>query len=230
LKSSLRKSPIAADGDDYLRKGADDDRFVDYPGPVQSIVTSAANNDSGLFEPGNLERFLPFEGAGAECTLRLDIPTNYPAFDYSTISDVILHIRYTARQGVERTKVTAALGEVFKQANQSGLALLFVLRHDFPTEWSAFVNGADFTVTLRQDHFPYMVQSAKQVTVDALTLYAAADGKVVTVTPQNVGPALPVTFSGAGWTTKLSLPIDGTVMKPDPSQVVFLILRYHLGP
>jgi hypothetical protein len=228
LKSSLRKSAIAGNG--YLRQGVEDDRFVDYMGAVQSIVTSAANNDSGLFET-NLrdERFLPFEGAGAESTWKLDLPTNYPAFDYSTISDVILHIRYTARPGVEPTKVTAALDDVFKQANQSGLALLFVLRHDFPTEWSAFVNGADFAVTLRQDHFPYMVQSAKQVTVGTLTLYAAADGKVVSVIP-NVGLTLPATFSSAGWTTKLSLPIDGTVMKRDSSQLVFLVLRYHLGP
>ncbi len=76
LKSSLRKSPIA--GDDYVRQGSEDDRFVDYISAVQSIVTSTGQNDSGMFET-NLrdERFLPFEGAGAESTWKLDLP----AFD-----------------------------------------------------------------------------------------------------------------------------------------------------
>ena len=65
LKSSLRKSPLPKDGE-YTRQGSEDDRFVDYIGAVQSIVTSSGQNDSGMFET-NLrdERFLPFEGAGA---------------------------------------------------------------------------------------------------------------------------------------------------------------------
>ena len=91
---------------EYARQGSEDDRFVDYIGTVQSVVSSTAQNDSGMFET-NLrdERFLPFEGAGAESTWKLDLPKDYRAFDYDTISDVILHIRYTARQGPEPTKV-----------------------------------------------------------------------------------------------------------------------------
>jgi hypothetical protein len=42
-------------------------------------------------------RFLPFEGAGAVSTWTLSLPPQLRAFDYMTISDVILHIRYTAR-------------------------------------------------------------------------------------------------------------------------------------
>lgn len=96
----MRKSPIA--GADCARQGSEDDHFVDYIGAVQSIVTSSGQNDSGLFET-NLrdERFLPFEGAGAESTWKLDLPPDYRAFDYQTISDVVLHIRYTARSAVE---------------------------------------------------------------------------------------------------------------------------------
>jgi hypothetical protein len=58
--------------------GAGGHRFVDYTGSVQSIVTSGASNDSGLFET-NLrdERFLPFEGAGAVSTWQLDLPKDY---------------------------------------------------------------------------------------------------------------------------------------------------------
>ena len=100
------------------------------------------------------ERFLPFEGAGAESAWKLDLPKDYRTFDYNTISDVILHIRYTARQGVNPTSVKAALDGLFQEANQSNLALLFSLRHDFPSEWSAFVNGGnDFSATIRKDYF-----------------------------------------------------------------------------
>jgi len=77
-------------------------------------------NDSGLFET-NLrdDCFLPLVGAGAEGTWKLDLPKpkDYPTFDYATISDVILHVRYTSRQGVEPNKVGAALGSLLKDAN-----------------------------------------------------------------------------------------------------------------
>jgi Tc toxin complex TcA C-terminal TcB-binding domain len=180
LKSSLRKSALSKDGE-YARQGSEDDRFVDYAGAVQSIVTSGSSNDSGLFET-NLrdERFLPFEGAGAESTWKLDLPDPklYPTFDYATISDVILHIRYTARQGVLINNVTTALEALFQEASQSNLALLFSLRHDFPTEWSAFVNGKGndkFAATIRKDYFPYFTQGKKKITITGLQLYDAND-------------------------------------------------------
>lgn len=176
LKSRLRKSPLPKDGE-YKWQGTEDDRFTDYVGAIQSIVTSTGQNDSGMFET-NLrdERFLPFEGAGAESTWKLDLPKDYRAFDYDTISDVILHIRYTARQGVEPGKVTAALGDLFQQANQAGLALLFSLRHDFATEWSAFVNSKDqsFTATIRKDYFPYFAQG-KMIAINRLEVFDGAN-------------------------------------------------------
>src|SRR4029077_1238554 len=77
LGSTIRKSPELKDGE-YARQGAGDDRFVDYAGATTSIVTSTGSNDTGLFET-NLrdERFLPFEGAGAESTWKLDLPASY---------------------------------------------------------------------------------------------------------------------------------------------------------
>ena len=61
------------------------------------------------------------------------------------------------------TSVKAALDDLFQEANQSNLALLFSLRHDFPTEWSAFVNGGnDFSATIRKDYFPYFTQGKQR--------------------------------------------------------------------
>ncbi len=173
LRSEIRKSPILKDGE-YLRQGTDDDRFVDYAGAIQSIVTSDADDDSGLFEP-RLEddRFLPFEGAGAVSTWKIDLPIDYPAFDYGTISDVILRVRYTARQGVDPTKVKNALDDLFQQANDAGpnLSLLFNLQQDFPAEWAAFTGGGgDFQATIRRNQLPYFTQG-KAVTITEIELY-----------------------------------------------------------
>ena len=215
----------------YARQGSEDDRFVDYAGAVQSIVTSGGSNDSGMFET-NLrdERFLPFEGAGAESTWKLELPKDYPAFDYTTISDVILHIRYTARQGVDPTKVSAALDDLFQQANQSNLALLFSLRHDFPTEWSAFVNGTgNFTATIRKDYFPYFTQGeGKTITIVGLDLY----GKDVTK-HHVVGDPVAATngLSGQAQFTLTAGPDSAgptQVLTRTASAQVFLIIRYSL--
>ena len=50
------------------------------------------------------------------------------------------------------------------------------MRHDFPTEWSAFVNdanAADFKATVRKDYFPYFTQGKNTtITITGLDLYA----------------------------------------------------------
>jgi Tc toxin complex TcA C-terminal TcB-binding domain len=223
LKSTLRKSPVA--GDDYARQGSDDDRFVDYVAG-QSVVTSTASNDSGLFET-NLrdERFLPFEGAGAEGTWKLELPQDYRAFDYATISDVILHIRYTARRGVDPSKVKAALAHLFEPASQSILSLLFNLRHDFSTEWAAFLNGADFASRIRKDHFPYFTQE-KEITIRGIDVYGPNDSKHHSVGDEaawNVATTELATNQGF---TVTAGPTE--VLTRTASAEVFLIIRYSI--
>jgi hypothetical protein len=130
--------------------------------------------DTNLHE----DRFLPYEGAGAVGSWQISLPTAYPTFDHSTISDVILHVRYTARAGVQLDKVTSALDNLFAEASASGanLALLFSVPHDFPTEWSAFVNGnQDLSIIVGRDYFPYFV-TGKQLTLQKFELYGR-DGK-----------------------------------------------------
>ncbi len=73
----------------------DDDRFRTNHTPVTSIATSSAQNDSGTFEFNfRDERYLPFELAGAISEWQLELSTDEELrpFDYSTISDVILHL------------------------------------------------------------------------------------------------------------------------------------------
>jgi hypothetical protein len=223
LRSSLRKSSALVDGE-YARQGVEDNRFVDYIGTIQSIVTSSASSDTGMFET-NLrdERFLPFEGAGAESTWKLELPNDYRAFDYATISDVILHIRYTARKGVEAAEVKATLDELFQQASQSNLAILFSLRHDFPTEWSAFVNSTnDFTVRIRRDHFPYFSQG-ETITVSGFELY----GQNVSQPRKLDRPTTTIDVTGAQEFTFTAAPAHG--LTRTMAAEAFLIMHYSLN-
>ena len=180
LKSSLRKSSLLSD-DVYGRSTEGDDiRFIDYFGTIQSIVTSNAQNDSGMFET-NLreERFLPFEGAGAISTWKLDLPSEFRQFDYDTISDVIIHLRYTARQG------GALLGnkaiEEFKNAiaSANSFVRLFSLKQDFPSEWHRFTSGTedDFKAIVKKDYFPYFTQS-KEMKLDKVELYSLKENEL----------------------------------------------------
>ena len=231
--STVRTSPLLANGT-YARDTTQaDDRFADYFGASDVIVTSGGTNDGGMFET-NLrdERFLPFEGAGAISTWNLSLPSQLRSFDYTTISDVILHIRYTARQAGDplAAQATKELTGMLDTAGQSSQALLFCLRYDFPTQWSAFVNGTgDFTVALDKQFFPYAVQSARKLTIDGLTLYAESAGTVASVSPAADLAELSAGLSGSNEQALIDLPADSIVLTRDLSQQVFLMLQYHFG-
>ncbi len=163
LKSSIRVSSLA--GTQYERAPAgDDNRFRDFTGAIQSIVTSSAQNDSGLFEL-NLrdERYLPFEGAGAISTWRFELPNDVPQFDFESISDVILHLRYTAREaGHLKSDAVTYLKESILQ-DPATLLQLFCLNYDFAAPWQVFTTAADdagriLTLNVTQDQFPYWVK------------------------------------------------------------------------
>jgi Tc toxin complex TcA C-terminal TcB-binding domain len=238
LRSSIRKSPLLKD-DTYARTDDDDDRFTDYFGSVQSVVTSGGSIDSGMFDT-NLrdERFLPFEGAGAVSAWQLELPSDFRAFDYMTISDVILHIRYTAREGGELLGATARseMRDALKKANYAALSwsLLLSLRHDFPTEWSAFAKGeADLALRIRKDYFPYMVQS-ETLAIDRLELYAPSDAKPTAETTVikraiDVPAGLVDELNGSNGYADVALAEDDKVLRRDATAQVFLIIRYSLS-
>ena len=139
LKNSIRINTTNGDNG-YPRNTddqglpADDERFIENNIPVKAIAASTAQNDSGVFELNfRDERYLPFEGAGAisEWSLELfnDPPANNPdpanpdfgrplrQFDYSTITDVVLHVKYTAREdaGLFKNSAVSHLREYFDE-------------------------------------------------------------------------------------------------------------------
>ena len=110
--------------------------------PITAIAVSTGQNDSGLFELNfRDERYLPFEGAGVISKWRLELPADFRQFDYQTITDVIVQLRYTAINGGDKLaaiaakSVQSAIKSVENLSRDEGLFAAFDLRHEFPDEW-----------------------------------------------------------------------------------------------
>lgn len=141
-----------------------DPRFADNVVSIQSIVTSSAQNDSGAFELSfRDERYLPFEYAGAISQWRIELPVDTNRFDFSTISDVILHLKYTARDGGGTLKNAARAAVVATPPGELRVRL-FSAKHEFSTEWYRFLHPGDsetgqtLHLLLGQDRFPFLTQ------------------------------------------------------------------------
>lgn len=208
-----------------------DDRFKDIlPGSgdfalsseMTAIVTSGGQADSGLFET-NLrdERYLPFEGAGVVSTWRLDVPQETNRFDPATITDVVLHLRYTARKGQPELR-DAAWQDVFGStygssvpprgpcedtaANAMPPLRLLSVRHQFPDAWHrlfAAVPGqgeALLDLKLAPEHFPFQPEGLKLRITKLRFLWIPTQGETavglvarLSHLPDSGGPEQPVT-------------------------------------
>jgi len=194
---------------------ADDMRFVENNIPVKAIAASSGQNDSGVFELSfRDERYLPFEGAGAtsEWSLELfsDLPANNPdpanpdfgrplrQFDYATISDAVLHIKYTAREdaGLFKNGAITHLREYLSGDGATPSLRVLDLRREFPTQWSRFLNptnpanGNVFELKVSSDLFP-LRDAGKTLKVNAIHLFARctnAGNYGVTLTPPLPAP------------------------------------------
>jgi hypothetical protein len=168
--------------DKYGEVAGNDDRFVYNVGAIQSIATSHGQSDSGMFELDfRDDRYLPFEGTGAISTWQLEMPAAFKQFDYSAISDVVIHLQYTARDGGSGFKKTVEealqelLNEELLSANETGLFKAFDIQRDFPAEWQSLkqTNGASFT--LSEQRLPVFVQGHAP-SIDGTTWLARVKG------------------------------------------------------
>jgi hypothetical protein len=136
LGNRIRKNTGISGG--YAYTGLEDTRFQHNAGAIQSVATSTGQGDSGMFGLNfRDDRFLPFEGAGVISEWRLELPKEFRHFDYHTISDVVFHIKYTARD-----MLSAA--------------------HDFSNGWYRFLHpgedqvGQNMTLDISAEKFPYL--------------------------------------------------------------------------
>jgi hypothetical protein len=131
--------------------------------PARRIATSSGQNDAGVFQLDfRDERNLPFEWIdldASETRWELELPAVLRPFDYATISDVVLHIQYTARY--DESARDAAAGQVIHAlTSEPWLQELISIRHDFPTESRQLREGgvAQRDVALDDRLFPYFVR------------------------------------------------------------------------
>jgi peptidoglycan hydrolase-like protein with peptidoglycan-binding domain len=207
----------------YKSTGASDPRFRGDSGGVEMVVTSNAQNDSGLFEL-NLrdERYLPFEGSGAISSWLLKLTAPFEPFDYESISDIILHMRYTSRDGGDNfrsaviTEVKADLNKIALAESRQGLYRAFSMRHDFPTNWQKFLfppAGTDQVMVFdtAPTRFPFFTRGM-QLTATSVELIAKL---------KNAG----------AYTAQLTLP-GGTTLAPNPSLTADNVFgtMHHWGP
>ncbi|HSO00747.1 MAG TPA: neuraminidase-like domain-containing protein, partial [Candidatus Nanopelagicales bacterium] len=145
--------------------------------PVRSVATSHGQADSGMFEVNfRDERYLPFEGAGAISTWRLELPLEDQAFDVESLSDVVMHLRYTARYGGDTLKEAArtARNAWLEAAASEPLARMFSLRQEFAAPWQAFVESsgtATLALELGAERFPFQLRG-RDIQIHRVELYA----------------------------------------------------------
>ena len=221
LKNSLRMK--TGDGDNGYPRNADDDgmpvddeRFVESNVPVKAVAASGGQNDSGLFELSfRDERYLPFEGAGviSDWALELfsDLPSNNPdpanpdfgeplrQFDYGSIADAVVHIRYTAREdaGSFKNGAITHLRDYLSADGTTPSYLALDLRREFATEWSQFLNpvnaaaGNVFDLGMSSRLFP-LRDARRDLKINSIMLLARCTDPgsyTATLTPPLAGPA-----------------------------------------
>ncbi len=202
VQNSVRRTTTGAP---YERNVNGDSRFTDSLGTIQSIATSTGQNDSGLFELNfRDERYLPFEGAGAISQWRIELPKLSNQFDFNTIADVVLHLKYTARDGGETLR-TAAQQTL---ASASGdLVRLFSMKHEFPTEWQRFLHPPEtqpdqsVPLMLTPNHFPFQLPG-KMITINEVELFLKVSKPDAYTTP------LKLSFAPTGQVQEVSLVKD----------------------
>ena len=223
VKSTIRTQNMLDSG--YPPQGTDDPRFLDILSGIQTVATSSGQSDPGLFE-SNLrdERFLPFEGMGANSTWRIELPADFRPFDYESITDLILHLRYTARDGGDDLKsgaianLKSGLNSIKRMSQAQGLARMFSLKSDFPSEWYRLTNPPSATadgtaeLILALNRFPYLFSSSEiTLTITGIDVYAVPDPSVQDPTfPDFLSVSVPGDSTPLDWSNPTAIgPVPG---------------------
>ena len=119
---------------------------------------------------------------GAISRWQLEMPDEFRQFDYDSISDVILHINYTAREGGGALRGAVSdhlrdgINALVTGDNSPGLHQPFSARHEFPTELHRFLHPAaesgrqTLALDLTQNRFPYVFRG-RSILVDQVHVF-----------------------------------------------------------
>ncbi len=233
----------ATGGGAYPESPGNDPRFVYEATAIQSVATSSGENDSGLFELNfHDERYLPFEYAGAISSWRLELPQGFPQFDHDAIADIVLNLRYTARDGgsamrkTVETGLRSALNAMLVDASRTGLYAAFDIRRQFPDVWYQLTQNGSAQLTLTNELLPYFIKNHGP-SIDAVSWVArlAGDPASTAATLDGTGFVLnsSSTFGGrcAGSSAGITLgtPFALAAINHAALQELSLVIHYTLG-
>jgi hypothetical protein len=171
----------------YYSDEATTQRYMGTP----SVSLSKAIQDSGLFELNySDDRYLPFEGAGAISSWTISLPgafegdpdpdsvesTLLRAFDYTTITDVVFEVSYTAHDStILKSKVKDALeslkgfiGDAIWSSDK--YVRTFSLKRDFPNVYHAILKNRTVDLKLEKKHFPYFIRDVSDLAASMVEL------------------------------------------------------------
>jgi hypothetical protein len=148
LKSKIRTVPLLPGPEaccchNELKQHCEHDPYlVTRYDSQEAIAISTGLDDDGLFELNfRDERYLPFEFSGAISKWRIELPQENNQFDFDSLSDFIIHLNYTAREGGPALRLRAA--EAAQERVLGAGMRYFDIRHEFPDSWPAFDPKAD---------------------------------------------------------------------------------------
>jgi hypothetical protein len=150
-----------------------------------TIATSTAQNDAGVFQLNfRDDRYMPFEGAGAISSWKLQLPKNFRQFDYDTINDVIIHISYVSEYD-ELFRVTVEEGNDLTQGTllnilkTDSLSRTFSFRQEFSNDFHRLTEqpvNQPVIIKIQDKHFPLFMKGRNlQVSSAKLILVTPAD-------------------------------------------------------
>jgi|GEM_PF-2233955 len=183
----------------------------------ESIATSNAQNDSGIFELNfKDERYMPFEGKGAISSWRLEFPDIIRQFNFSTIADVVIHMQYTAKDG-GATLATLSKAAFINNINtlnlpyREGFYYAINLKHDMPDQWHLLKKNGTVNITIAKNRLPYFAQALNPV-IDITTTSSSAS-RVMVLAESNTLPG--ATFKVATATANFNQMVNTNYFKAD---------------
>lgn len=147
---------------------------------TEAFATSDGLDDDGLFELNfRDERYLPFEFSGAVSRWRIELPPANNEFDFDSLSDFIIKLNYTSREGGEELRRKAS--ECAQKHLPGNGVRYFDIRHEFQDTWGVFqrpacdLNGhRDFDIRLSRNMFPFLT-GCRNVVVKRIHLFIEKD-------------------------------------------------------
>ena len=222
--------------------------------PITSIAVSTGQNDSGVFELNfRDERYIPFEGAGAISKWSLTLPNKFREYDYDSIVEVGISLRYTAFGGGVKFRNAAEgyLEDYVKGiedlSREEGLFAFCDIPYDFSGAWykaNQPPDGATERLVVLDnllDRLPTYTKRTPKNKILATDVYvftsaALPSGSLSLLqgadeTPLNDGPAV---GSMKSFNTKdQTMPMTEWTLKIADTKTtvdkLYLIVRYTLG-